>query len=68
MRGINREENIHLQIDNVRIHWTLDALNFYKDNITLVCTKNDTCCKKMSSVAQKKTPIEYKKFSVFLFE
>ena len=28
MREINREENIHLQMDNTRIHWTLDALNF----------------------------------------
>ena len=32
MREINRKDNIHLQKDNARIYWTLDALNFNKNN------------------------------------
>ena len=37
MREINVEDNFHLQMDNARIHWTLNSLYFYKYyNITIV--------------------------------
>ena len=37
MNEINREEKIYLQMDNAKIHWTLDALKFYSENnITVV--------------------------------
>ena len=59
------------------------VIHFYLFLDTQVCKKNDTVCKKMTPVAKKMspvakkmtpvakkkmTPLELKKFSIFLFE
>ena len=31
-----QEKKIYMQMDNARIHWTLDALRFYKKNIGVI--------------------------------
>ena len=36
LNEISREKKIYMQMDNARIHWTLDALRFYKENNIVV--------------------------------
>ena len=36
LNEISREKNNNMQMDNARIHWTLDALRFYKENNIVV--------------------------------
>ena len=31
LNEISRDKKIYMQMDNARIHWTLDALRFYKE-------------------------------------
>ena len=36
-REISKSDNVVLQMDNCRVHWSLEALHFYKDNkITVI--------------------------------
>ena len=36
-REISKSDNVVLQMDNCRVHWSLEALQFYKDNeITVI--------------------------------